>query len=1501
MFRYIERGGYPVATHTAITFDLNQPVEGWEWEYTKSYGTDTQRRITRTVDALGRKTTYGLNPVSGDKTKVTYPDETEMHSQFNAFSQITYSRDSLGRVKTFTYDAFGNKLTETVGQVDSDEDGIPETVVGLTATRSWTYTSQGQIETATDFNGNVTEYFYSSGGSPSSIDGLGYLVKVVEPADIVGGPRAETLMSYDGSGRQISTTDPEGRTTSQTYDLRNRLLATTYNDGSTESYIYGYGMDQNLLVGKTDRNGNLTTFDFDDHGRLIETVIAANNPTIASLEACTWLPGTTLKETCTIDGDVTHYSYDWHLRPVGETKFPSNGSALSNLRKYDNARRLVVKTDLYGRSSFDVYDALDYRIRTVQELVPGSITSLLGLSSGDVPSQTELTTIVRDLNANAAYIVIDIVYNADRQVIAQVDGRGLVDLYEYDGRARRIVSLKNGAQIAAGATLDDIQNQVWTAITDPTVAQRTEIIYDEQSNISAMKHPRYFDSNDSQGYLKDQVTRTYTGRNLLASQTEAPGTLDAATEYFSYFLDKRAKGRTDGRGNVWSQLWHICCGRIQASLDPAGHGTITNTDFFGNVTHTAVVANLPNDVTAYDWHDPIDADTISEVTTKYDARNRQIAQTQWLTPLGFVNDHARPDLNGEDLPIADRLVAPLDPANFGDLRPATDGLTTTWAYDDNLTDGQDIDADPAYAAAIALANLGGNSAGSAALITNPAGETTLLVKDGLGRTVITVDPEEDIQQTVFDVLTPGLPGSAGELLTTTRIIDPAGLALTSSQHVDGGGRLLVTTDAEGFQTIMSYDANSNRISIRDANGVGDDCVFDIADREITCTDTQGDTTTRIFDAKDHIVVNTDAFGQSEIYVFDARGRKTVCTDRIGAVTEYAYDANNNVITITDAEGGLTRYLYDVRNLLVREEFPTHQAGTNPGDVGNDARWYAYDAGQRLTRRVDQQGDITRYRYDLANRLRARRYPDGAHDRFGYDAASRLIRARSNRYDVTVRRDYFSDSMLRREVMVIDGDQHVIKHRYDKANRLRRTTYPTGAVVARRWTDRSLNRAIRYEGDLIARFAHDAGRRETSRRYGNGIVTARTYRNDNLLESISAPGVAGFHYGYDANKRKTSVTDTELTAWSQTFAYDAEDRLVDWTRTGGDSSGQLAAQTWDLSLVGDWNNTARDGVVETRTHNAVHEITSTQVGANPTQAVIHDDKGNLIANPNRHATYQWDFDNRLSQAENTVDDLTHTYRYDALGRRVQKTATNADASTTTTTYVLAGSQVLTELQDGLASVSYVYGAYVDEPLAQIDHVTGEKHFYHADHRYSVAALTDESGQVCHRYAYDAYGNRSDFDAAGQPVIVSDADDKFHAYGHTGRRHDSETGLQYFRARYFDGKLGRFAGRDPLKYIDGMSMYLAYFVPAKMDPTGESTVHQWHLRCNKIPNKRERCKCHCVYSPPDYGKGSCCVTNCMKTPGRIGGLSKSTLLFAFPFFLFLVFYLRGRSNVQVLREA
>ncbi len=58
-------------------------------------------------------------------------------------------------------------------------------------------------------------------------------------------------------------------------------------------------------------------------------------------------------------------------------------------------------------------------------------------------------------------------------------------------------------------------------------------------------------------------------------------------------------------------------------------------------------------------------------------------------------------------------------------------------------------------------------------------------------------------------------------------------------------------------------------------------------------------------------------------------------------------------------------------------------------------------------------------------------------------------------------------------------------------------------------------------------------------------------------------------------------------------------------------------------------------------------------------------------------------------------------------------------------------------------------------------------------------------------------------APAPQIMASAIDN--PYMFTGRRLDAESGLYYYRFRYYNPDIGRFLQTDPLDYIDGLNMY------------------------------------------------------------------------------------------------
>jgi RHS repeat-associated protein len=79
---------------------------------------------------------------------------------------------------------------------------------------------------------------------------------------------------------------------------------------------------------------------------------------------------------------------------------------------------------------------------------------------------------------------------------------------------------------------------------------------------------------------------------------------------------------------------------------------------------------------------------------------------------------------------------------------------------------------------------------------------------------------------------------------------------------------------------------------------------------------------------------------------------------------------------------------------------------------------------------------------------------------------------------------------------------------------------------------------------------------------------------------------------------------------------------------------------------------------------------------------------------------------------------------------------------------------------------------------------------------VVALSDSDGDSCQSYEYSAYGQV----AASDPNFIANP------YMFTGRRFDIETGLYYYRARYYNPHIGRFLQTDPIGYGDGMNWYL-----------------------------------------------------------------------------------------------
>lgn len=152
------------------------------------------------------------------------------------------------------------------------------------------------------------------------------------------------------------------------------------------------------------------------------------------------------------------------------------------------------------------------------------------------------------------------------------------------------------------------------------------------------------------------------------------------------------------------------------------------------------------------------------------------------------------------------------------------------------------------------------------------------------------------------------------------------------------------------------------------------------------------------------------------------------------------------------------------------------------------------------------------------------------------------------------------------------------------------------------------------------------------------------------------------------------------------------------------------------------------------------------------------------------------------------DCTREFYYNGQYQMVEETATDADT-----------------LQQYTMS-SYVYDQrYVDAPVmtyrdTNADGTVDQKLYVTQDASFDVTATVDgATGSVVNRFVYTPYGQRT--------VLTSTwtAGTTDFMLGHQGLMLDSESGLYYNRARYLHPTLGTFTTRDPLGYVDGMSVY------------------------------------------------------------------------------------------------
>jgi RHS repeat-associated protein len=601
----------------------------------------------------------------------------------------------------------------------------------------------------------------------------------------------------------------------------------------------------------------------------------------------------------------------------------------------------------------------------------------------------------------------------------------------------------------------------------------------------------------------------------------------------------------------------------------------------------------------------------------------------------------------------------------------------------------------------------------------------------------------------------------------TRITDPK--SNQTNITYDAKGNPLTIMDADNKVTRFFYNAQGLLTETRDALYPANPATtftYDTLGRLLTTTDPLNRTTMLTYDNAGNVATSKDALDRITQFQYDAKNRLKKVIDPLLGETVYTYDGNGNLLTVKDAKNQITTFAYDSRNRLL-----------STTDSLGKMETYTYDANDNLLTHVTPKSETISFAYDAVNQLLSKTLPGTLATSYTYDPVGNLLTVTDPDSALTMTYDQANRLLTTSTAGSSHQPSVTLTYTYDKnGNRLTLT----GGTTSHTYVYDVLNRLTSLTSPAGSKtFAYDALSRRTSLTLPNGTSTTYSYdpasQVTQILHQLGATGptINQAAYTYNGVGNRTSLTDRR---GSQAFGYDNLDRL---TSASHPLLGTPQAFAYDP--VG--NRTTAGSIT-----NAGNQLT-----ADATHSYQYDDNGNLtrktLLTTGNYTQYTYDAENRLTKVEdfavgNPTAAFTSTYRYDGLGRRIEKAANGQ-----TKRYIYDGEDILLEYDgSNVLQARYTHGPGIDEPIA----VTkgSSTYFYHQDGLGTVTDLTDSAGATAKSYAYDAYGH-----------ILESPGTLDQPYTYTGREFDVESGLSYYRARNYDPSSGRFLQKDPIGFSGG----------------------------------------------------------------------------------------------------
>ncbi|MGV2874025.1 RHS repeat domain-containing protein [Colwellia sp. E150_009] len=401
-------------------------------------------------------------------------------------------------------------------------------------------------------------------------------------------------------------------------------------------------------------------------------------------------------------------------------------------------------------------------------------------------------------------------------------------------------------------------------------------------------------------------------------------------------------------------------------------------------------------------------------------------------------------------------------------------------------------------------------------------------------------------------------------------------------------------------------------------------------------------------------------------------------------------------------------------------------------------------------------------------------------------------------NVTQTYDYNSARLLKWETLAVDNKSFKLDYAYDSLGALSSLTYPDAAVGQVDFAPNAFGqatKATRTSNSVTTKYATGAsyyanGLLDTFT-YGNGLTHKTTLNSRNLPLQIrdykNSTNHVKLGYTYDNQNNIETVTDGINSAYSLTdLTYDGLDRLT--STTGGSAIGSSAISYDAVGNITAYSNTSSSKAsaltyAYNLTSNRLTNVTGNgSAGYDFNQASSYDTRGNVTNNGMR--TFDYNLANQMTNSG------TNSYVYDGYNRRVKTTDSKGISYSM---YSQSGRLLYREVDDSPTNYIFLGGKLVAKD--------GE-----------LPAAPDS------RMHYKPFGDS-----------IEMAKDEV---GYTGHKFDTDLGLSYMQARYYDPVIGRFYSNDPVGFTGNPHSFNRYAYvhnnPYKYtDPNGEypESLAEW----------------------------------------------------------------------------